>query len=123
MSGIDIQEQRHIRARFPAVGPRVHRADDDSRLGNLVNLTTEGLLLMGADPVAVGKELPLCIRWPGTDGENQEIHFQARSRWCQTLGNPAFHITGFAISRITTEELDRVLRLICTFGFQEAVTD
>jgi len=119
MSNLDIQEQRRIGSRFPVTGPRIYRADDNSRLGNLVNLTTEGLLLMGEKPVAAGQEMALRIRWQDADGEPQEIRFQAQSRWCQTLGNPAFHVTGFAISRIDSEELDQVVALICHHGFED----
>jgi hypothetical protein len=74
----------------------------NDQVGHLVDITTEGIMMISAGNIT------------GRD----EIEFQARSLWCRKDFNPDFYVAGFKIEKISAKELKTITALINQYGFK-----
>ena len=78
----------------------VHSGD---AIGQLVNLSADGLMVAGPAPIACGRVLQ--IRVPLIRGGRQlEIRLGAESLWCEDTNDSGMHWTGFQIIDISAED-------------------
>ena len=62
-----------------------------------MDITTDGLMLISEEPIAVGKEYRLEVRLPNTQGDLQAMCFKAVCRWSNNDANKSFFDSGFEI--------------------------
>jgi hypothetical protein len=105
------RERKHT-ARYISVIDR----DTDKPMGWLVDLSTEGMRLMGNVSVRSGSVLQLIIKINNT----KEILVDAQSRWCQKNDNAELFETGFFFQDITEDNLTRIKELIESPLFKES---
>lgn len=81
----------------------IHDILSGSILGQLANITTEGLMLIGPEPIPPGTLYQL--RMPLLEPTNgiSAIDFGVESLWHQSAGNSDRHWTGFQIIDISPE--------------------
>ena len=79
--------------------------------GHLVDVTLDGMMLIGNSAYAPQTPLSLSIDLPHNTMGGGQIDFQARVRWCDTEEEPGLHALGVSLeampaqSRQTLEEL------------------
>ena len=86
-------------------------------LGHLMDLSSEGLMLLSEKPIEVNEEYRLRMRLPRDVSGGREIVFEARSRWCKQDKSPEFYVVGFQIQNMDAEMRETLSRLIGDFGF------
>jgi hypothetical protein len=91
---------------------RVFNAENNDILGHLVNVTTEGILLISETPLEIDKEYQLKMAIPVGDGETTNIELDARSVWTKTDEDPHFHKTGFQFTFCSDESVQAISALI-----------
>ncbi len=94
---------------------RVFDAAEGTLLGHLVDITPEGFLVIGENPVAVPARFSLRMDLPRNVMRERRLTFQARSKWCRRDGGGDFYSTGFRIEGMSAESLGVVRRLIRDF--------
>lgn len=96
---------------------RVFDRESGELLGNLVDISTRGIMLVSDNPVTVGKHFDLRMYLPETVEGSREVEFSAESRWCQNDTNPDFFDTGFELVDPAPQFLEAVDKLIddCLF--------
>ena len=80
-------------------------------VGRLINLTTEGLMLINEDPVEMNKTFKCRMILPEIIEGSRELYFDLQSRWCQYNKRAKWHETGYEILN-KTEVCSKVLQVI-----------
>ena len=113
--------QRKVARRHLIYYLRVFDRDGDhdgkELLGNLVDISTRGIMLVSERPIEVGRVFNLRMYLPETVEGSREVEFSAESRWCQNDANPDFYDTGFELVDPAPHFLDAVDKLVddCLF--------
>ncbi|MBA53149.1 MAG: pilus assembly protein PilZ [Pseudomonadales bacterium] len=98
---------------------RVFDVETNSLLGNLVDISTKGIMVVSDRHVEPGKLYKLKMVLPDTVDGRKEVEFDAESRWCQHDANDLFYDTGFELMDPQPEFLDAVDRLVEDCLFKE----
>lgn len=112
-------DRRTLKRRHLIYYLRVWEMFDDRLLGHLVDLTSEGMMLISERPIEIGREFELEIRFPDSEGELKPIGFRAVCRWSDNDINPAFYDSGFEFMEKTPEGLESIRTVIEHYGFQD----
>lgn len=102
---------------------RVFDARRKRLLGHMVDITPEGLMLIGENPLPVGRKLSLRMDLPRNLMVDTHLTFSAESKWCVKDQNGDFYSMGLRIVKITPEALSMVQKLAQDFYQEEIDSD
>jgi hypothetical protein len=97
---------------------RLFDNESGNHLGHLVDITTQGIMMISEEPVPIGKDYSFRMLLPGNITGREEINFGARCLWCRKDFNPDFYVSGFQIEDISPREVKTVTALINNYGFK-----
>lgn len=86
-------------------------------LGRLVDLTTEGMMLVSEEPLVPENNYGLQITLPREIAGATEVEFEAQCRWCRQAANPDYFDVGLQVLDISVSHLSRLELLIKYFSF------
>lgn len=112
-------EQRKVVRRHLVFYLRVFDGMSSRVVGHLMDISTNGVMILSDEPVAVNEEYRLRMRLPWEMAGSDEIVFSATSRWCHADENPDFFMTGFQIRDIEHDAEEMIRHLIDEFGISE----
>jgi len=98
---------------------RIFSQEDNTIFGHVVDLSTNGLMMLTEKEVETDKVYKLRMCFPAGTGERQELLFDANCRWCKEDGNPDFYLSGFQFDSLLEREYDRLIELVRDYGFGE----
>ncbi len=102
---------------------RVFDARRRRLLGQLVDITPEGLLLIGESALPPGKKFSLRMDLPRNLMVDTHLTFSAESKWCEKDPTGEFYNVGFLIVKISPEALAVVQKLARDFYQEEIESD
>ncbi len=114
-----IENKRKVARRHLIYYLRVFNKETGELLGNLVDISTRGIMMVSDNPIQVGETYHLRMVLPETVDGTREIEFEAQSRWCKNDTNPDFFDTGFELIDPPMHFLDAVDKLIDDCLFKE----
>jgi len=82
----------------------VHR-DSGQALGRLVNITTEGMLVITSQSFQKGEIYPLSVILPRRVADTQVLECEAEVKWCRPDGNPSYHAVGMQFMNLSHEDI------------------
>lgn len=118
MSDELLEERRRWKRRHLVHYLEVFNAEHDQHLGNVMDITAHGLMLVSEKPIEKDVEFQLRLTLPKGIQKN-EISFSAQSRWCKRDVSPDLYITGFKIISIRDQERAVIESLIHRHGFRD----
>jgi hypothetical protein len=98
---------------------RVFDTDTGELLGNLVDISTRGVMLVSDRAIETDKSFKLRMVLPETIEGSREVVFNAISRWCGNDTNRDFYDTGFELVDPDSEFLEAVDKLVDDCLFKE----
>jgi len=109
--------QRKVARRHLIYYLRVYDAKNGDLLGNLVDISTRGIMLVSDGTIQLEKMYLLRMVLPDTIEGSKEVEFEALSRWCKNDVNPDFFDTGFELIDPSSSFLEVVDKLVedCLF--------
>jgi len=110
-----IMERRKLQRRQLIYYLRVFDQDTGELLGHLVDITTEGVMLISEAPLRTNQVFHLKMRLPEQMSGSKEIAFDAVSKWSKKDINPDFYDTGFQFVDIRAEDKEFIEDLIYEF--------
>ena len=96
---------------------RVAKAENNETLGHLVDVTTEGMMLISENSIPLHQTFNLRMEIPTEDNIPQMIALTAESLWTKKDVNPAFHDTGFRLINPSKRAINAITRLIEELSF------
>jgi hypothetical protein len=97
---------------------RLFDNETNIQVGHLVDITTEGIMMINEEPVPMGKNFSFKMQLPGNITGREEINFKARCLWSRKDFNPDFYVSGFTIEEISSKEVKTITALIHQYGFK-----
>ncbi len=110
-------ERRTVLRRHLIYYLRVWDTVKDELLGHLVDINTDGLMLVSEKPIPTKKTFKLELRWNTPEGEEQHLRFDAESRWSNNDVNAVFYDTGFLLKSTDETILEPIKEVIEEYGF------
>ena len=80
-------------------------------LGQLVNISEEGFMLLGKQAVSEDSIFQLSLEFDNDSGSSSPIQIGVESLWCHASDDQTQFWSGFYIIDISDEDLERVRRL------------
>ena len=90
---------------------RVVDRQTDMDLGRLVNISEEGFMLLGSQPVSENSVLQLSLEFESGENKTSPILIGVESLWCHSSNDQTQYWAGFYIIDISDEDLERVRHL------------
>ena len=96
---------------------RVFDCESERLLGHLVDITTEGLMLISEKRIPTVREFNLRMEIPTEEGVNWNITMKAQSVWSDHDVNRSFFDTGFELVEPGEHTIDHIRQLIDELHF------
>ena len=90
---------------------RVIDRQTGTNMGQLVNISEEGFMLLGSQPVAENNILQLSLEFESGENQASPILIGVESLWCHSSSDQKQYWAGFYIIDISDEDLERVKHL------------
>jgi hypothetical protein len=105
-------EDQRKQARIEVPGKlRVVDRQDGSEIGQLVNISEDGMMLLLDRPLAGNTILQLSLELAGHDDEDSALHVGVESLWCNRGSDESQYWAGFCIIDISDRDRERIRRL------------
>ncbi len=111
--------RRKLKRRHLIFYLRVFDLDTSKLIGNIADITTEGVMLVSERPMDIGRMYHLSVKFPDRLEEDTEYTFHARCLWCKRDTNPSFLVSGFMLEDCGDELREEIKYLIQEIGFNE----
>ncbi len=98
---------------------RVFDAGSGDQLGQVVDLTTDGIMLIGEERIVPRQKYRLRMDLPRHEALARHLTLDAQCKWCRRDPGGDFYSMGFRILDMTTEAHELVQKLIERF-YREA---
>jgi len=114
-----MQEKRRIKRRYLLYYMRVYDDDSHQQIGNLVDITPVGAMVVSETPIPVKLTYHLKLELSDDISDQPFLEFTARSLWCQADVEPHFYNTGFKIVKLDPDQVGIVERIVEVYGFRD----
>jgi len=96
---------------------RIYDPKSDELIGNLVDLSTGGLMMISEQPFKSGESYSFSMQLP-SDGENEKrLEFTGIAKWCKQESNPKLYSIGFEIDNPSEAITKTIHELIDAYLF------
>jgi hypothetical protein len=112
-------EKRNLKRRHLIYYLRIMDKETNELVGHLVDITSEGIMLISEDQMEINKTFHFRMMLPKEIIGKEMLEFTATSLWSKKDINPDFYDTGFRIEDINEPDTLRIDQLIHHFGFQD----
>jgi len=99
-----MNERRKLRRRHLIYYLRVFERGSGRLVGHLVDITTEGVMLLSEEPIETERVFYFRMTLPAEIRKSAHLTFNAKSIWCKQDDSPDFYATGFSFEEITSED-------------------
>ncbi len=107
-----VLEQRKLERRNFILDLEIIDRDTDQVVGDLGDITTEGIMLVSDQPVEEDKLFHFKITLPAEAGECLDIVFDAKSIHCRKTVHESIFTTGFTIENLDQNNLKNITHII-----------
>lgn len=114
-----MQEKRKTKRRYLLYYMRIYDATTRQQIGNLVDITPRGAMVVSEHPIPEGQTTRLSMELTDEVADKPFMEFSARSKWCRPDINLNMHNTGFEILELAPEDAKIVHRIVEEFGFRD----
>jgi hypothetical protein len=114
-----MSERRKNKRRYLLYYARVFDAATRQQIGNLVDITPRGVMLVSEETLPVGKTFRLRLEVSDDVADKPFLDFDAKSLWCEPDVEPHFHNTGFKILDLAPGDAKIIRRIIEIYGFRD----
>lgn len=111
-------EKRRLKRRHLIYYLNVFDRNTEQCVGQLVNITTKGLMLTSEEPIEKDNIFEMKMMLPEEIKGRDRITFDARSLWYRKSAKPEFYDIGFELLNISQADTRIIQNLIHDFSFQ-----
>ena len=96
---------------------RIYDTNTGELLGNLVDLSEGGLMLVGDKPLQKGQTFNLSMQLPSASDQHNRLEFKAIAKWSKKEVNPHLFDTGLELIDPTDSMMSTIKELIDAYMF------
>lgn len=116
----DGSERRKFKRRYLMYYSRIFDRKTGSVIGYIVDLTSEGAMIISEDPIDSKQVFQFRMDLPEDLSDKSFLDFEAESVWCKRDIDPNFYDTGIRLLNITPEDRALLDHMIQEYGFRES---
>jgi hypothetical protein len=114
-----MKDKRRIKRRFLLYYMRIYDAISRQQIGNLVDITPGGIMVVSDHPLPEGQTTRLRMELTNEVAEKPFMEFTAHSKWCQPDVVPNMYNTGYEILDLSPEDAAIIQNINKEFGFRD----
>jgi hypothetical protein len=114
-----MEDRRKLQRRFMLYYMPVYDVESQHQVGNLVDITPEGIMIVSENPIAEARTIYMRLELTGDVADKTYMEFHARCKWCKQDISPNLYSTGFEILDLRPEDAAIVRRIVETYGFRD----
>lgn len=114
-----MDDRRKVKRRFLLYYMRVYEGVTRRQIGNLVDITPQGMMVLSEDPYPEGTTIPLRLEVTEDVADKPFLEFSAHSLWSKPDITPNCYNIGFEILDLEPEDAKIIQRIIDIFGFRD----
>ncbi len=115
-----MEERRKLKRKYLMFYTRVFNRKTGEMLGNLSDLTVEGLMLIGEQALPVHTLFDLRMDLPDGFGfPRRHLDMTGKTMWTAPDVDPNFFNTGFHLEQVAEEDVAIIERLVEDYGLRE----
>jgi hypothetical protein len=114
-----MKERRKIKRRYLMYYVRVYDATSRQQIGNLVDITALGAMVLSDTPIPVKQSLRLRVELTEDVAEKPFMEANMRVTWCHPDIDPALYNIGFQIEKIAAADKKIIQRIVEIYGFRD----
>lgn len=114
-----MEERRRLKRRYLRYYGRVYDARGSGQIGNLVDITEKGAMILTDRPLPVNQILNLRLELTADIAHQPFLEFVAKSVWCQPDLDHRHYNTGLEIIGLTANGEDIIRRIVALYGFRD----
>ena len=119
MQAVLENDRRGIKRRHLIFHLRVFDRETGEKLGHVVDISAEGMMLVSESAIDVDRDYKLQMRLPDEEDRPTTHDFEGRTVWSSNDVNPAFFDTGFQVIQASEEHIELVRHLVDLYGFRD----
>jgi len=113
---IDRRSEKRI---FLLYYTRVFDTQSHVQFGNLVDITSQGAMLITPNPVPIGVDFNFQLELSEEVADIPFMEISAQSLWCRADIDPTLFNSGFKFLEISPENASIIQNIANTFGFRD----
>lgn len=114
-----MSERRSLKRRHLIYYLRVFNRQSGDLLGHVVDITPEGLMIVGEESLPLNKTFSISMKLPTELAGVEELNFEGETRWSRKDVNPEFYATGLHMTGLAEEHIELIRTLVNEFGFED----
>ena len=100
-----MSEQRRLKRRQLVYYLKVHDQLTGELVGRLVDITTEGMMLINSFPMETNRIYQVVLEMPPEMEDARPVNIDAISLWSKKDINPDFYVAGFRFVTVSPEDV------------------
>ena len=112
-------DKRKLKRRHLIYYLRVMERGSGDLVGFLVDITTEGIMIMSEKPIAAGTTLQVRMLLQSDMSMREQLEFDMRCKWCRPSINDISYDVGFELLNVQREDLKEIEQVIEDLGFND----
>ena len=118
-----MQDKRKLKRRYLLYYMRIYDSVSRQQIGNLVDITTKGIMIVGDHPLPEGQIAHLRMELTYEVAEKPYMEILATSKWCEPDVTPDRFNIGFEIQNLASEDAEIIQRINEEFGFRDNIPE
>jgi PilZ domain len=114
-----MKERRKVKRRYLLYYVRVYDAETKEQIGNLVDITSHGAMILSPSPINEGKVFDILVELSEDVAKKAHMELSVRSIWCHPDIDPSLHNIGLVIEKISPDDIKTIRRIIEIYGFRD----
>ncbi len=114
-----MEDQRKVKRRYLLYYARVYDASTRQWIGNLVDITPIGAMILGLAPIPEGQQMRLRIELTEDVANKPYMELEVRAKWHRPDLDPTKFDIGFEIENISEEDAAIIRRIVELYGFRD----
>lgn len=116
-----VKERRKVKRRYLLYYARIFDAKTRQQLGNLIDITPQGIMVLSPEPFQVGKKYHLQMELSEEVSTKAHMDLIGVARWSHPDIDPRLYNTGLKLVKLSAEDEEIIGQIISTFGFRDNI--
>ncbi len=116
-----MRDRRKNKRRYLLYYTRIYDTAARKQAGNLVDITTQGVMVLSPEPFEIGKKYRLRMELSDDVSDRPHMELDVLTRWSHPDIDPRLYSSGFEIFDLGPEEEKVIQRIVGIYGFRDNI--